>query len=167
MTSINGVERVVYVQPQERKGKNTALAQVGNAAVTTAGIVGAKKLHSAATHLSSRMLDDALHPLKAKGKVDTISPNMAESETSLIKIGKKIVGVFESLGEKLFKNGKIARQLEEKAKRIYGSKGSEAVAKVLKHYKGRAVMGIAAGATVLAFLVRGIFKAGEIKGEAK
>jgi hypothetical protein len=49
----------------------------------------------------------------------------------------------------------------------FGSISPEAASKALKSYKGRTVMGIAAGATALAFLVHGLFKAGEIKGEAK
>jgi hypothetical protein len=160
MTSINGVERVVYAQPQERKGKNTALAQVGNAAITTAGIVGANKLYNSATLISQDMLQDAM-PKRGGALLKNFS------DSSLVKFCKKIVAGCENLGEKLFKNGKIARKLENMANENYGFISSEAATKALKHYKGRAVMGIAAGATALAFLVRGIFKAGEIKGEAK
>jgi hypothetical protein len=159
MTNVSSV-RMVYVQPQERKGRNTALAQAGNAAITTAGVVGAKKLYGAATHISQKMLQDAM---PKEGKYLT----KAFPDSLLTKLGKKIVAGCESLGEKLFKNGKIAYDLEEIAKKEYGFISSDAATKALKSYKGRTVMGIAAGVTALAFLVHGLFKAGEIKGEAK
>jgi hypothetical protein len=160
MTSINGVEGVVYAQPQERKGKHTALRHIGNAAVTAAGVVGAGKLYKSATVLSQRMLGEAM-PKNGSYFANTMF------ETPLTRFGKKIIASCEKLGEKLFKNGKIAFQLEKMATESFGSISPEAASKALKSYKGRTVMGIAAGATALAFLVHGIFKAGEIKGEAK
>jgi hypothetical protein len=159
MTNINGVERVVYVQPQERKGKHTALRHVGNAAVTAAGVVGTGKLVAEGVWSSNQllhndMLDSGLY----------LNPRYAGPRNYISKFTTKIHRAFQSIGQKIFKSPHD----EGVISKMYGlSKRSAAYPTKLKFAKGKLAMGIAAVVTALAFVAHGIYKAGKINGEAQ
>jgi hypothetical protein len=158
MTSVNGVEKIVYVQPKESKGK-TALKHVGNAAVTAAGVVGTAKLAAEGIWSSKELLHNDLLDCGAY-----LNPRDAGPRNVISKFVTKIHRGFQSIGQKIFKSP----QDEALITKLYNlSKNSVAYPTVLKSAKGKLAMGFAAIATGLAFLAHGIYKAGKINGKAQ
>jgi hypothetical protein len=158
MTSINGVEKVVYVQPKESKGK-TALKHVGNAAVTAAGVVGTAKLAAEGIWSSKELLHNDLLDCGAY-----LNPRDAGARNVISKFVTKIHRRFQALGQKIFKSP----HNEDLISKMYNlSKNSVAYPTALKSAKGKLAMVFAAIAMGLAFLADGIYKAGKINGEAQ
>lgn len=155
MTNLNGVEKIVYVQPKEKKGK-TALKHVANAAITLGGLYGTSVLTTRGFYSSRDLLSNDLVAEGAK------IPSKFQPHVS--KVATKIHRFFQSLGEVMFKDSEIVKIIE---KDFHINKNYGGYLTRLKNAKGAIAMFTTLSATALALVIHGIYKAGKINGEAK
>ena len=85
--------------------------------------------------------------------------------TPQLKVAKKVVNLFENLGEKIFKNRKLSHLFEQYSKGRCFPHDPEFYTKSVKSCKGIAALILTLGLSALSVIGAGLYRAGKINGE--
>lgn len=154
MTSVN----CLTCQKPRIENGNTGLAHVGNAAITSAGLIGTGVLLNKGVNLAENVCGDSI--------ALTSGYKTIRRETG------KLFNFFEKMGQKIFKDGlKLGNIVERYVTGKFPTGGvmshPEQIKAVLKKSKTVGAMAITAGVAALGLLFNGIYNAGKINGASK